>query len=1549
MASILSRPHQRMRTRTVSLPTPWSISCAGWPIHFATTRSISSTSPTATHHGAEVHETRRSIAIRSSSAASCRTAVQSPRTTRSLASARAKASSFHPPRIHSRMLSSSAHYAMSVSESRSSESASTAPAAPPPLNEAQVPLISPHLRAQLFPPRRSPFTPPPPSPEAIKTSLNHLVENGLLKKDLTSTSKRSLDPAISFSLPATQGPTMSHHFHALGKGTAEPYLSLAHSFAETELPPMPEKGSWACVPGWARYSAEDRCWESVEYPDLDDQALVFDVETLPHQSGAYPIMAVAVGKSAWYGWCSPWVTGDDPSPRQLIPFGPREGEPVPASAADDFLSSRSELFERPTSKPRLIIGHNVLFDRARVSTEYESLRRPSTRYIDTLSLHVAVSGLTNPQRPQWMAWRSNEKKKDAAALAAAAEAELERETVEAEQEEETGTLLVAPPRQGTAAKGKEGATTTKDGPPGRKTWEQVASMNSLAEVARLHCGITMDKTVRNVLIDPETTIDDVRSSFDDLIDYCARDVVTTAKVYQVLLPKFLATCAHPVSFAGVLLMSQPVLPVDSRWPQYIERAEATYVERLTRVKDALKALAEEARAKVDVVDPESGEFVWQRDVWLRQLDWNLKKARRLPGQTPSRIANGGGKTAGVEHQAPEAEEHQELDATNSRPRWFDRVAENGQEALEIGLQSPLAAALLRATWRGHPVVYSHSHGFLFVVPDDVSAFEAQSTEMPIGPAELGPKDSALAEIQDVRLYAVPGAGSRRCLKLFSKGAITRVKKKLLECDLGADQLLEALRSTTSGTKDIAAILDAAARVALTKSAEERSQSMWLRPLDWTPVPLRPLATADSAPNTTIRTTKETSLIDEVDEASSRARDGSLLQTLMWPKWYWELDLPGLGLDVSVRKRAVPLLLRLKYRGFPTVHSKQHGWIYRVPRHEVDALMASNGALKPLEFKSLDDTTLAEDAEATYFKLPHPDGEDKNVGSPLSKSFVQAFEDKVLTSDYEIAQDALSLNASCSYWASARERITNQFVVWRGQAKVETPTPARVAEDPALRATQGLILPQVIPMGTVTRRAVERTWLTASNAKKNRVGSELKSMVRAPPGYAIVGADVDSEELWICSVMGDAQFGLHGATAIGWMTLEGTKSAGTDLHSKTASILGISRDDAKVFNYSRIYGAGVKHAVQLLLKANPTLAADKATELAKNLYAQTKGVVDRSPAFRRNFWHGGTESFVFNKLEGIAQSERPRTPALGCGLTDALTKAYLPADAGRASKGSGFMPSRINWVVQSSGVDYLHLLLVAMEYLTKRYEIDARYMISVHDEIRYLVKEEDKYRAALALQVANLWTRSLFAYRLQMPDLPQGCAFFSAVDVDVCFRKEVNMTCVTPSNPDAIPFGESLDISATLSSTHGGSLYADGRPMTQEEEARLPRWELGRELPEEEWKGEVHRVDQIGFLVAQTTKDSNRITQLWKTTAAEQHISSPSTRGAAKRATPNATVDREAWMREAHDQAMEEAMGSSKSAGRNSVVEKDEEDCYDEIPEDVEREFSTYRPATRISV
>lgn len=43
-----------------------------------------------------------------------------------------------------------------------------------------------------------------------------------------------------------------------------------------------------------------------------------------------------------------------------------------------------------------------------------------------------------------------------------------------------------------------------------------------------------------------------------------------------------------------------------------------------------------------------------------------------------------------------------------------------------------------------------------------------------------------------------------------------------------------------------------------------------------------------------------------------------------------------------------------------------------------------------------------------------------------------------------------------------------------------------------------------------------------------MGSELKAMVQVPPGYSLVGADVDSQELWIAAVLGEAHFaGMHG--------------------------------------------------------------------------------------------------------------------------------------------------------------------------------------------------------------------------------------------------------------------------------------------------------------------------------------------------------------------------------------------------------------------------------------
>ncbi|GBC08670.1 hypothetical protein RclHR1_00830021 [Rhizophagus clarus] len=526
----------------------------------------------------------------------------------------------------------------------------------------------------------------------------------------------------------------------------------------------------------------------------------------------------------------------------------------------------------------------------------------------------------------------------------------------------------------------------------------------------------------------------------------------------------------------------------------------------------------------------------------------------------------------------------------------------------------------------------------------------------------------------------------------------------------------------------------------------------------------------------------------------------------FPVWYRDIYCSKeRKIKVTIKSLIAPLLLKLKWHNFPIYYSRKYGWMYRVPKYADyqtnvtacefnDELKDSKAQFNDEEQepskrkkrkKSSTKSTLlnndnelfANDEDGIYYRIPHKDGEEARCGSPLAKYYVTSFEKGVLSSEHEVAKDALQMNATCSYWVSSRDRIRSQMVVYDDHPEI-----VNMGFDKINDKIIGMIIPQTVTMGTVTRRAVEKTWMTASNVKENRIGSELKAIIQAPEGYKFVGADVDSEELWIASLMGDSQFGFHGATAMGWMTLQGNKSAGTDLHSRTASILNISRSDAKVFNYGRIYGAGLKFAVQLLKQFNETIIDSEALERATALYSRTKGkrYIKKKPAF----WYGGSESYMFNSLEEIAIDEDPKTPVLKCGITGALKENVV---------NKNYMTSRINWVVQSSGVDYLHLLLVSMQYLMTKYNIDGRFMLSVHDEVRFLVKEKDSYRAALALQISNLWTRAMFSYMLGINDLPLSTAFFSAVDIDHILRKEVEMKCKTISYDIEIEEGKSLTI------------------------------------------------------------------------------------------------------------------------------------------------------------
>ncbi|KAJ9613575.1 DNA-directed DNA polymerase gamma mip1 [Cladophialophora chaetospira] len=1028
------------------------------------------------------------------------------------------------------------YYASEV-DNANTERTSLARAAGARYNEIGVQQLSDHVHHQVFPSR---FT--QPRPDLVELSKDHLRRHDLLGKNQDN------NPAIGVDIPPVIGGSLDEHFTRLALDASEPYLSYANTFVRANTPQRPRK--WIIRSGWTKYNP-DMTTEEVEAPN--ESILSFDVETMWKES-PFAVMATAASPTAWYAWISPWLLGETTNSRQLIPLGD------------------------PT-KPRIVVGHNIGYDRQRVKEEYD-IKQSRNFFLDTMSLHVAVNGMCSRQRPTWMKHKKNRDLRDKMSgdhNSIELQRMLESKMLSEEEEE---------------------------------LWVGRSSINSLRDVAKFHTGITIDKSQRDYF--GELDRDGIMIRVQELLDYCAADVAITHKVFQKVFPNFLETCPHPVSFGALRHISSVILPVDKSWNEYLERAEATYQQRLKDVEQRLLLLSE---AALEVKEkPEA----YENDPWLNQLDWSGQEIR------------------------------------------YKKAKKKGEEPVPVARQKK------------------------------------------------------------------PGA----------------------------------------------------------------------------------------------------------------------------PNWYRDLFVSSSSpISLTVRTRVAPLLLKLSWDGYPLVWSDLHGWTYRVPRSETHKYENSNALA--CDMADEENAKLKTDVKHTYYKLPHKDGPTARCTSPLAKGYLQYFEAGTLSSQYPLAREALEMNASCSYWISARDRITSQLVVKEADRDASL----------AGKSDQGFILPQIIPMGTITRRAVENTWLTASNAKANRVGSELKAMIKAPPGYCFVGADVDSEELWIASLVGDAQFRLHGGNAIGFMTLEGTKAAGTDLHSKTAKILGISRNDAKVFNYGRIYGAGLKFAATLLRQFNPSLSEQQTTEIASKLYKETKGTRTRRKALGNgSFWRGGTESFVFNKLEEFAEQERPRTPVLGAGITEALMRRFI-------NQGS-FMTSRINWAIQSSGVDYLHLLIISMDYLIRRFNLNARLAITVHDEIRYLVAQEDRYKAAMALQVSNLWTRAMFSQQAGIEDLPQSVAFFSAVDIDHVLRKEVDMDCVTPSHPEKIPHGESLDISQLLAK--GEEAYLDPSivpkdgPIDLEKFAYTPRRSVMEEL---DGDGEP----DLTYIKAQITSDDKELKALVKEVEGETSL------------------------------------------------------------------------------
>ncbi|XP_043084251.1 DNA polymerase subunit gamma-1 [Puntigrus tetrazona] len=1153
-------------------------------------------------------------------------------------------------------------------------------------NPLNIQMLSRNLQEQIFRGQTQECT-----DEDVERSIRHLQQHKLWGKET------ALLPDVELKLPQMYGNDIDEHFSLLAQKQSLPYLEAASQLQRARLPRMPKE--WAWEAGWTRYGPGGER-QSVGFPD--EKAIVFDVEVCMEE-GDCPTLAVAVSTNAWYSWCSKRLIED----RYTWSSDLMLSDLIPLETLANSTQARGGVWQE-----RLVVGHNVSFDRSHIKEQY-LLKGSRMRFLDTMSLHMAISGLTGFQRSLWMASKYGKRK----------------------------GLQEVKEHMKRLGRRSEGPVI------GSWDWVDISSINNLADVHALYVGgEPLKKEPRDLFV--KGSMADIRTNFQDLMQYCALDVLATHEVFIQQLPLFMERCPHPVTLAGMLEMGICYLPVNQNWKRYLEDAQTTYEELQREMKKSLMILADDA---CQLLEDER----YKNDPWLWDVDWDIQdfKQKKIPVSKKKAKLEAEAIEAAKENvpedwnedPGPPSEEEQaglhpsrellqKLKETVSylpkrrqhlpaHPSWYRKLCVKMSEAPDwspgaslISLQMRVTPKLMGLTWDGFPLHYTDQYGWGYLVPGRRDNLDtSEDSEGPVCPYR----------------------------------AIESIYKEY--CERKGKEQPEYLDSSPS---DDFMLMDSA---------------VW-------------------------QTVEEVSRLEVCDD--------EVLSTA--------------GPSKRIKKKLNALV------------KNGNG---ECPYHN------GNGPYNEVNIPG-----------CWFFKLPHKDGNEHNVGSPFSKDFLSKMEDGTLQAGRggTNATRALEINKMMSFWRNAQKRISSQKVVWL--RKAELPRTVRRHDDFDEERQYGAILPQVITAGTVTRRAVEPTWLTASNARKDRVGSELKAMVQVPPGYHLVGADVDSQELWIAAVLGEAQFaGMHGCTAFGWMTLQGKKSQGTDLHSRTADAVGISREHAKVFNYGRIYGAGQPFAERLLMQFNHRLSQQEAASKARQMYALTKGLrryqlseegewlvtklnldVERAEdgsislqdlrkiskmaaqsttrGSKRKWnltgqrvWAGGTESEMFNKLESIAHSGEPATPVLGCRISRALEPSAVQDE---------FITSRVNWVVQSSAVDYLHLMLVAMRWLFEEHEIDGRFCISIHDEVRYLVTSEDRFRAALALQITNLLTRCMFAYKLGMMDLPQSVAFFSAVDIDKCLRKEVTMDCVTPSNPTGVERryglkqGETLDIYQIIEITKG---------------------------------------------------------------------------------------------------------------------------------------------------
>ena len=203
------------------------------------------------------------------------------------------------------------------------------------------------------------------------------------------------------------------------------------------------------------------------------------------------------------------------------------------------------------------------------------------------------------------------------------------------------------------------------------------------------------------------------------------------------------------------------------------------------------------------------------------------------------------------------------------------------------------------------------------------------------------------------------------------------------------------------------------------------------------------------------------------------------------------------------------------------------------------------------------------------------------------------------------------------------------------------------------------------------------------AQVDKKDPRMREVWLPDPGHKLVGCDADALELRMLA----SYLGLFDGGEYRDALLYGSKDDGTDVHSRTANLVGVNRDDAKRVTYAYLYGASDR----------------KLTEIAK----EAKGKIKNGKEIRRRMDEGING---LGKLSTLVKKKAKR------GFIKAVDKRRIPIKSEH---------SALNFLLQSAGAIVMKKALQVFHYQLcpqHGYVIDGRpqhfnYCANVHDEVQ----------------------------------------------------------------------------------------------------------------------------------------------------------------------------------------------------------------------------------------